>query len=261
MQRALSAAATGMEAQELRLSLIANNLANVNTTGFKKSHVVFQDLLYDTMQVAGSSSAEGAQVPVGVQVGQGVRAVATPKTFTMGDLKETGNVLDLAIEGTGFFQVVMPGGQIAYTRDGTWKTDAQGRVVTANGFLMDPPMVIPIDAKSVTVTADGTVSVRQGDQNQTTEVGRIQIAQFVNPSGLEAAGRNLYFPTSASGDPILYTPGTNGSGTIAQGFLEMSNVRAVEEMIDLIATQRAYELGTKVIQAADHMLATTSNIR
>jgi flagellar basal-body rod protein FlgG len=261
MLRAMSTAATGMEAQELKIDLIANNLANVNTAGFKKSRGEFQDLLYETLRTPGTTAQDGTQVPTGLQVGQGVRSVATLRQFTMGDLKQTGGALDVAIEGSGFLQVRQPSGEIAYTRDGELKTDAQGRLVTADGLLFDPPIVIPADATSVAIGADGTVSVTRPNNTQPVEVGRLELAVFANPAGLLALGKNLYAPSAAAGEPILAQPGTQGVGTLAQGMLEMSNVKVVEEMVDLIAAQRAYETNSKVIEAADEMLRTTSSLR
>ena len=261
MDRALSAAASGMEAQELKMSVIANNLANVSTAGFKKSRAEFQDVLYDNLRPAGTPSLDGSQLPTGAQVGQGVRTAGTQRQFTMGDLKQTGNALDLAIEGPGFFQVMQPNGQIQYTRDGSFKLDSQGRITTSDGQQIAPNLVIPRDAVEIVVAADGLVSSIEPDRTQPVEVGRITLAQFANPAGLTPLGHNLFANSNASGDPLVIQPGQEGLGRVAQGFLEMSNVRAVDEMIELIATQRAYEMGTRVIQAADQMLGATANIR
>jgi flagellar basal-body rod protein FlgG len=261
MFRALATAATGMEAQQTQIDLIANNLANVNTTGFKKSRADFQDLLYQTMRAAGATTKQGNEVPVGLQVGLGVRPVSTQKMFSTGDMKQTDNPLDLAIEGNGFFQVVQPGGTIAYTRAGSFKTDSQGRLVTSDGFQIEPAITVPPDAVSVTILADGTVSATQAGQTAPVELGQIQLANFANPAGLENIGRNLMVPTQASGQAVVGTPGTLGMGTLSQGFLEMSNVKVVEEMIDLIAGQRAYEVNARVIQAADEMLRTSTQGR
>jgi len=261
MFRALSTAATGMEAQQTQIDVIANNLANVNTAGFKKSRADFQDLLYQTMRAAGATSKDGAEVPVGLQVGLGVRPVATQKMFSAGDVKQTDNPLDLAIEGGGFFQVVQSGGSIAYTRSGAFKTDSQGRLVTGDGFLVEPSITVPADAVSVTVLADGTVSAVQAGQTTPVELGQIQLATFANPAGLENLGRSLFGPTQASGQAVVGAPGTLGMGTVSQGTLEMSNVKVVEEMIDLIVGQRAYEVNARVVQAADEMLRTSTQGR
>jgi len=260
MIRAMTTAATGMDAQQQRIDITANNLANVNTAGFKKSRAEFQDLLYQTMRAPGTSSAQGVRVPSGLQVGQGVRTVSSQKMFTEGDLVQTGNELDVSIEGSGFFQVTMPDGSQAYTRAGNWHMDDQGRVVTADGYPMEPGINIPPDAVSVTVGADGTVSVRQAGQDASSDIGQIQLANFINPAGLESMGRNFYRRTDASGDPTVGTPGLDGLGTVTQGFLEMSNVKVVEEMINLISTQRAYEVNSKVISASDEMMRNTSQL-
>jgi flagellar basal-body rod protein FlgG len=260
MIRAMSTAATGMDAQQQRIDVTANNLSNVNTAGFKKSRAEFQDLLYQTVRAPGTSSSQGVRVPTGLQVGQGVRTVATQKMFTQGDMAQTGNQLDIAVEGGGFFQVTMPDGTQSYTRAGNWTLDDTGRVVTTDGFPMEPSITVPPDAVNVTVGSDGTVSVQQAGQEDASEVGQIQTASFINPAGLESIGRNFYRRTSASGNPQVGQPGLEGRGTLTQGFLEMSNVKVVEEMINLIATQRAYEVNSKVIQAADEMMRNTSQL-
>jgi flagellar basal-body rod protein FlgG len=249
-----------MEAQQQRIDITANNLANVNTTGYKKSRADFQDLMYQTIRAPGTSSAQGVFVPTGLQIGNGVRTVAAQKSFTTGDIKATGNQLDLAIEGNGFFQVSRPDGQQAYTRAGNFTVDAQGQLVTPDGYPLEPAIVIPPDATAVTVAADGTVSVMQAGNTQSAEVGQVQISNFVNPAGLNNIGRNFYQPTNASGDPTTGPPGLQGLGTLSQGFLEMSNVKVVEEMIDLISSQRAYEINAKVIKASDEMLQSTANV-
>lgn len=258
MFRALSTAASGMEALQTKIDVIANNLANVNTVGFKKSRTDFQDLLYQTVRAAGVKSQDGNEVPEGVQVGLGVRTTATPKLFSPGELSETGNPLDMAIEGNGFFQVTMPDGTFAYTRAGNFKTDSQGRLVTSDGILVEPSISIPPDAVSVSVASDGGVQVMQPSQTTPIQVGQIQLASFPNPGGLESIGKNLMRETQASGQPITGTPGSLGLGTIGQGMLEMSNVQVVQEMIDLIMGQRAYEVNSRVIQAADEMLRTAA---
>jgi flagellar basal-body rod protein FlgG len=261
MLRALNTAATGMEAQQLRIDIIANNLANVNTTGFKRSRGDFQDLLYQTLRAPGLAAASGRELPTGLQVGLGTRPVATLKVFTLGELRQTGSPLDLAVEGNGFFQIRQPNNEIAYTRAGAFRTDRQGRIVTADGYLLEPGLTLPPDAQNVVIAPDGTVSVQQPNQKDAVEVGKIQLVSFVNPAGLESIGRNLYRPSMASGEPIPGTPGENGLGTVAQGFLEGANVKVVDEMIEMIVAQRTYEINSKVIQAADQVLQKMSNIR
>jgi flagellar basal-body rod protein FlgG len=261
MERALSAAASGMNAQELKMSVIAHNLANVATAGFKRSRAEFQDVLYDNLRPAGTASLDGTQVPAGLQVGQGVRAAGTMRNFSVGDLKRTDMPLDLGIAGGGFFQISQPNGSLLYTRDGSFKLDSSGRVVTTDGQPLYPPIVVPRDASQVMVADDGSVSVKLPNTVQESQIGRITLAQFINPAGLDPLGHNLLGATNASGQPMIYQPGQDGLGNIEQGFLEMSNVKAVDEMIELISTQRAYEMGTKVIQAADQMLASTSQLR
>ncbi|MCS6924384.1 MAG: flagellar basal-body rod protein FlgG [Candidatus Binatia bacterium] len=258
--RALWTAATGMHAQQLTLDVIANNLANVQTAGFKRSRVDFQDLVYESAPVPGTASAQGREIPSGFQIGHGARAVATQRLFIGGDLQQTGNPLDLAIEGDGFFQVVQPSGDIAYTRAGTFKKDSQGRLVTTEGFPVEPEITIPADALSVTIGMDGTVSVTQPGVAQPQEIGTIELARFVNPAGLQSIGRNLFLPTQASGDPTPGTPGQEGLGTLLQGFVEMSNVNVVEEMVNLIVGQRAYEINSRAIRTADEMMQTANNL-
>lgn len=259
MIRALHTAATGMDAQQQRIDVISNNLANVNTTGFKKQRADFQDLLYQTVRAPGTTAAQGAVVPTGIQIGTGVRTAATHRSFTTGDLMQTGNQLDIAIEGNGFFQVTLPGGELAFTRAGNFEVDQQGQLVTTDGYLVDPSIAVPPGATTVTIGADGTVSATIAGETAATEIGQIQLASFINPGGLQAIGRNFYQPTIASGDPQIGPPGLEGVGTLAQGFLEMSNVKVVEEMINLISSQRAYDINSKVIQASDEMLQTTAN--
>ena len=261
MLGALSTAATGMEAQQLMIDIIANNLANVNTTGFKKSRGNFQDLMYRTVQAPGTSVASGFENPTGLQIGQGTRTVSTQRMFSQGQYKNTQNPLDIAIEGRGFFQIQTPQGESVFSRSGAFKTDSQGQLVTSDGYLLDPPITIPQDAVSISIGEDGTVSVQQAGQTEATEVGTIQITSFINPAGLEAIGRGYYRQSNASGQPIQGQPGTEGMGTLAQGFLETSNVKVVEEMIDMITGQRAYEINSKVIQTADQMLRSISQLR
>jgi flagellar basal-body rod protein FlgG len=258
--RALWTAATGMQAQQLTLDVISNNLANVQTAGFKRSRVDFQDLVYEMLQAPGASSAQGQEIPAGFQVGHGSRAVATQRLFIKGDLQQTGNSLDLAIEGDGFFQIQQPSGDIAYTRAGAFKKDSQGRLVTSDGFTLDPEITLPQNSTSVTVGVDGTVSVTIAGQQQPQQVGTIQLARFTNPAGLQSLGRNLFLPSQSSGDATQGTPGQDGLGTLIQGFVESSNVNVVEEMVGLIVTQRAYEINSRAIRTADEMMQTANNL-
>ena len=261
MMRALWSAATGMLAKQLDMDVIANNLANVNSAGFKKSRVDFQDLMYQTIRTAGSTVAQGSRVPTGIQVGLGTRAAAIQKVFSQGDFIQTENPLDLVIEGDGFFQVLLPDGSTAYTRTGAFKVDSEGRVVTSDGFVMEPELAVPANAVDISIGTDGTVTIQVAGENAPTELGQIQLARFLNPGGLVSIGRNLYKPTAASGDPAVGTPGLEGIGTIAQKFLEMSNVKVVEEMVNMIIAQRAYEVNSKAIQTSDEMLAAANNLR
>jgi len=250
-----------MLAKQLDMDVIANNLANVNSAGFKKSRVDFQDLMYQTIRTAGSTVAQGSRVPTGIQVGLGTRAAAIQKVFSQGDFIQTENPLDLVIEGDGFFQVLLPDGSTAYTRTGAFKVDSEGRVVTSDGFVMEPELVVPANAVDISIGTDGTVTIQVAGENSPTELGQIQLARFLNPGGLVSIGRNLYKPTAASGDPAVGTPGLEGIGTIAQKFLEMSNVKVVEEMVNMIIAQRAYEVNSKAIQTSDEMLAAANNLR
>ena len=261
MIRSLWSAATGMQAQTLNIDVISNNLANVSTSGFKKSRADFQDLLYQTLRSPGVSSSADTQVPTGIQVGHGVRPAATQKMFTQGEFQTTENELDMAIEGDGFFQILQPNGETAYTRAGSFKIDSDGRVVTSDGFPMEPEITIPTDAVSLSIGTDGTVSVLLANETQGTEIGEIELADFTNPAGLKSIGRNLYLPTASSGDATAGTPGEDGYGTIAQGYLELSNVSVVDEMVNMIVAQRAYETNSKTIQASDEMLQTATNLR
>lgn len=261
MLRALWTASTGMEAQQLNIDIISHNLSNVNTTGFKKSRADYQDLLYQEIKSAGASSSPSTMVPTGIQIGQGVRTVSTEKIFSQGNFRQSGNPLDLAIEGEGFFQITMPDGQTAYTRTGEFKVDSDGRLVTSDGFTAEPQISIPQDALAVTISADGIVSVRQPNIPTPTQVGNLEIARFVNPAGLQSMGKNLYLPTASSGDAVTGAPGSTGLGTVAQGFLEMSNVSVVEEMVNMIAAQRAYEINSKAIQTSDEMLQTANAMK
>jgi flagellar basal-body rod protein FlgG len=261
MIRSLWTAASGMQAQTSNIDVISNNLANVNTSGFKRSRADFQDLLYDTLRPAGTSSGGGSQVPTGIQIGHGTRTVSTQKIFMQGDFQNTQNELDLAIEGQGFFQIVQANGDIAYSRAGNFKMDSEGRMVSPDGLLLEPEITIPLDAIAVSIGSDGTISVLQAGQAAPSEVGTIELARFVNPAGLQSIGRNLFIPTGASGDATTGTPGEDGFGTLAQGFLEMSNVSVVDEMVNMITAQRAYEINSKAIQAADDMLQTANNLK
>ena len=261
MIRSLWTSATGMQAQELNIDVISNNLANVNTSGFKKSRAEFQDLLYESLRPAGAASSADTTIPTGVQLGHGARPSAVQKMFSQGDFQNTENELDWAIEGNGFFQIELPNGETSYSRCGEFKLDADGRIVNADGFLLVPQLTVPTDTVSITVGMDGTVSVIQADDPVPSEIGTIQLARFVNPGGLISLGRNLFVPTEGSGDEIVGTPGQDGFGTIAQGFLEMSNVSVVDEMVNMITAQRAYETNSKVIQTADDMLQMANNLK
>ena len=250
-----------MAAQEAELDTISNNLANANTIGFKKSRADFQDLVYQTVKAAGTQTTATTVAPTGTQIGSGVRLAATTRIFAQGAIQNTNNPLDVAIEGNGFFVVSQPDGTPAYTRAGTLKTDATGKLCTSEGMPLEPPVTIPPDATSVTIGSDGTVSVVQKNQTAANQIGAIQVANFVNPAGLNAAGHNLFTASSASGEAQVGAAGSNGSGTLLQGSLEHSNVEVVEEMIGLISAQRAYEINTKVITAADEMLQSASQLR
>jgi flagellar basal-body rod protein FlgG len=254
MIRSLWISKTGLDAQQTQMDVISNNLANVSTSGFKRSRAVFEDLLYQTMRQPGAQTSQQTQLPSGMQVGTGVRPVATEKIFTQGNLQQTNNNKDVAISGAGFFQVLMPDGSAAYTRDGSFQVDNQGQLVTASGFVVQPAITIPADALSFTVGRDGTVSITQGNNPQPVQVGTLQLTTFINPAGLESKGENLYVETSASGTPNVNTPGTNGTGVLTQGYVETSNVSVVEELVNMIQTQRAYEINSKAITTSDQML-------
>jgi flagellar basal-body rod protein FlgG len=254
MMRALYTAASGMQTQQLNMDTISNNLANVNTTGFKTSRAEFQDLLYAHLRPAGSIDATGQQIPVGIEVGNGAKASAITKIFTQGSAQNTGNTLDLMIQGDGFFQVSMPDGSIQYTRDGSFKADANGRVCTSEGYPLEPAVTIPSAATGVVVTSTGQVQITLPSPQPNQVVGQIQLARFTNPAGLSSQGQNLYTSTEGSGDARLEQPGVDGTGTLSQGFLETSNVQVTTEMVNLITCQRAYEVNTKAITASDQML-------
>jgi len=252
--RSLFSAASGMNAQTLNMDVISNNLANINTVGFKKSRTEFQDLIYQTLREPGARSSITTEIPTGIQVGLGVKPVAVNRVFSQGNFKHTGGALDMVIEGDGFFQVSMPDGAIAFTRDGTFSKDSTGRVVTNDGYPLEPALTIPADTISITIGNDGTISILRPGENEATELGTIQLVKFVNPAGLKSLGKNLFMNTASSGDPIQGTPGLEGLGTIAQGYQEMSNVDIVEELVGMIIAQRAYETCSKAIQAADGIL-------
>ncbi|MDB5727469.1 MAG: flgG [Noviherbaspirillum sp.] len=260
MIRSLWISKTGLDAQQTQMDVISNNLANVSTSGFKRSRAVFEDLLYQTMRQPGAQTSQQTQLPSGLQVGTGVRAVATEKIFTQGNLQQTSNNKDIAISGAGFFQVMMPDGSAAYTRDGSFQVDNQGQLVTASGFVVQPAITIPADAQSFTVGRDGTVSITQANNPQPVQVGTLQLTTFINPAGLESKGENLYVETSASGTPNVNTPGTNGTGALVQGYVETSNVSVVEELVSMIQTQRAYEINSKAITTSDQMLQRLSQL-
>ena len=258
MLRALYSAAAGMESQQMNLDVISNNLANVNTTGFKKSKVEFQELLYQTTRAPGADLGSGNQLPTGIQVGQGSRPVATARIFTNGDLTQTGEQLDVAVQGAGFFQVQMPDGTNAYTRDGAFKTDSTGRIVTSDGLpVVGGFQPVPAGTTNITISSNGNVTYTGASGTTTFQA---QLVRFNNPAGLESEGSNLYKETPASGTPELGTPGSNGFGTLNQGYLELSNVSVVEEMVNLIQAQRAYEVNSKAIQAADEMMQQSNNM-
>ncbi len=260
MLRSLWIAKTGMDAQQTQLDVISNNLANVSTTGFKHSRVAFQDLLYQNLRQSGANSTQETQLPTGLQVGTGVVPVATETMFDQGNLQQTSNQFDIAINGQGFFQVQMPDGSTAYTRDGSFQINATGQLVTASGFTVTPAITVPAAAQSVTVGQDGTVTVTLQGKTTPQTIGTLQLANFINPPGLQANGQNLFLETAASGTPSANTPGTNGLGTVQQGFIETSNVNVVSELVNMIATQRAYEMNSKSIQTADQMLSKLSDL-
>jgi flagellar basal-body rod protein FlgG len=259
--RALDTAATGMAAQDLRVQVIAGNIANMATTGFKSQRAEFQDLIYEHVQRIGAqSSDQGNILPVGVELGSGVKTVGTPRLMTQGTLSQTGNVLDVAIQGDGFFKIQMPDGSYSYTRDGSFKMDAQGRVVTSEGYVVQPGITIPQNSSGLTINNQGQVSVTLPNSTTSTVLGQLTLTRFINNAGLQGNGDNLYTATPASGTPQDGLPATDGAGTLLQGSLEQSNVEAVTEISNLIAAQRAYEMNSKVITAADEMLQATSQL-
>ena len=254
MIRSLWISKTGMEAQQTQLDTIAHNLANVSSNGFKRGHVVFEDLIYQNLRQAGANSSEQTQLPTGLQVGLGVRPVATSRIFSQGNLQQTTNNLDVAIKGNGFFQIQMPDGTVGYTRDGSFQVDANGQLVTNSGYVVQPGITIPANAQSVTIAADGTVTASLPGQSTPQNIGQLQIASFVNPAGLDPLGSNLFAETAASGTPNSGSPQSNGLGALQQGYVETSNVNVVEELVSMIQTQRAYEMNSKAIQTSDQML-------
>lgn len=261
MLRAFSTAATGMTAQQMIVDTIANNLANINTTGFKRTQLDFQDLMYVKMAEPGREATQGVVAPSGFEIGNGVRPASTMKVYTQGEMQNTGRDLDIAIEGDGFFQVSVPGSsKKMYTRDGTFRMDNKGQLVTADGYVVDPAVTIPTDARSISIGTDGTVSVFQNTQTTPSIVGTLQLVRFSNPSGLSNEGRNLVSETPASGTPLVGKAGENGFGTIQQGFLEKSNVQMVTELVNLITAQRAYEINSRAIKAGDDMLQAANRL-
>lgn len=254
MIRSLWISKTGLDAQQTQMDVIANNLANVSTNGFKRSRAVFEDLLYQNIRQPGAQTSQQTQLPSGLQLGTGVRPVATERIFSQGNLQQTSNDKDVAIQGAGFFQVLMPDGTTAYTRDGSFQADSQGQLVTSSGFPVQPAITIPATAQSFTVGRDGTVSITTAGTAASTQIGTLQLATFINPAGLEGKGENLFAETTASGAPTQNTPGANGAGLLTQGYVETSNVNVVEELVNMIQTQRAYEINSKAITTSDQML-------
>ncbi|MET4570866.1 flagellar basal-body rod protein FlgG [Rhodanobacter soli] len=259
MFSSLWVAKTGLDAQQTRMDVISNNLANANTTGYKSARASFQDLVYQNLRQPGGQTTEQTQAPSGLMLGTGVRVAGSEKLFTQGNIEQTGNSLDVAVQGRGFLQVTMPDGTIAYTRDGSLHMDQNGQIVTANGYAVDPAVSIPANAQSVTIGSDGTISVSLPGQAATQQIGTVQLADFINPAGLQPNGDNLYLETASSGSPQIGQPGLNGLGTLAQGALESSNVNVVEQMVDMIETQRTYEMNSKAVSAADSMLQFLTN--
>jgi flagellar basal-body rod protein FlgG len=256
MSRALYTAATGMQVQQMNVDNVANNLANASTVGFKRTRLEFQDILYQNLRTPGAASNSSTALPVGLQIGLGARAISSERIFLQGDFQQTQNPLDMVIEGSGFFQVRQTNGELAYTRAGSFHLNAQGQVVTASGETLEPAITIPSNATSINIGTDGTVSVTIAGQTNAQNVGQIQLASFANPAGLQSLGRNLFKETAASGQPTVGAADANGLGRINQGFIEGSNVNVVEELVAMIAAQRAYETNSKVISAADRMLGT-----
>lgn len=261
MLKSLNTAATGMQAQQTNLDVVANNIANVNTTGFKKARAEFEDLMYHTQREPGAATGANAMTPTGVQVGTGTRVTSVQKDFALGSTVSTKQPLDIQIEGAGFFQMQSPDGQIVYTRDGAFKRDPSGKIVDKNGNFLSPEITIPADAKAIEISPDGIVKVTQGDSDVPQEIGNIELVNFINPAGLKALGKNIFSQTGASGNPVAGRPGIQNFGSLGQGQLESSNVNIVDEMVNMITAQRAYETNSKVIQASDQMLQSINNLR
>ena len=259
MSDALQIAQTGLEAQQTKMATIANNLANASTAGFKRGRVVFEDLLYQTMTQVGAQSSEDTELPSGLMMGTGVRVVATEKLFTQGTIEQTENALDVAIEGRGFIQVLLPDGTMSFTRDGAMQVDSQGQLVTSNGYVVQPAINIPQDALSINIGSDGIISAVTPGNTTPSQLGQLQLADFINPTGLQPIGKNLFLESASSGNPQVGNPGLNGIGTVLQGFVESSNVNVVEELVGMIETQRAYEMNSKAISTTDQMLQYVSN--
>lgn len=263
MMRSLWTSASGMVGQQFNIDTISNNLSNVNTTGFKKQRAEFEDLLYQTMLLAGTPATEVTEIPTGVQVGHGVKVAATQKLFEQGSLQETGHKFDIALAGEGFFKIQLYDGSMSYTRDGSFKIDSNRQVLTADGYMLEPPLVLPEDfiAETLTITKDGRVTVKVPGDDEPIDMGQLEVYRFVNPAGLRSIGQNLYKTTPASGEEIAGQPGMDGMAQTLQGFLEMSNVKVVEEMVNMIVAQRAYEVNSKAIQASDSMLGTAIGLK
>lgn len=259
MNSALWNAKSGLDAQQLRMSVISNNLANVNTAGFKRDRAIFEDLLYQTVRQPGAQSSQDSELATGLSIGTGVRVVATEKLFTQGNLSQTGNPLDMAIQGRGFFEILLPDGTLGYTRDGSFTIDSQGQMVNSSGYTLQPGITVPAGVQSVSIGVDGTVSATLSGATAPTQLGTIQLTDFVNPTGLQPRGENLFLETAASGNPQPGTPGIGGLGTLNQGSIETSNVNVVEELVNMIETQRAYEINSKAIETADNMLQFLNN--
>jgi len=259
MTQALWIAKTGLDAQQTKMAVISNNLANVNTTGFKQGRAVFEDLLYQNIRQSGGQTSQDTELPSGLNLGTGVRVVATEKLFTQGSIVQTGNALDVAIKGRGFFQILLPDGNLAYSRDGTFQRNAQGEMVTANGYSVQPSITIPDGAQSITIGDDGVISVQLSGQAAPTQVGSLETVDFINPVGLQPIGQNLYIETASSGTAQAGTPGLNGFGALIQGVLEGSNVNVVSELVSMIETQRAYEMNSKAISTSDQMMQYLNN--
>ena len=259
MNQGLWVAKTGLDAQQTRMAVVSNNLANVNTTGFKQGRAVFEDLLYQNVRQSGGQSSQDTMLPSGMNLGTGVRIVATEKLFTQGSVLQTGNAMDVAINGRGFFQVLKPDGELAYTRDGTFQLNDQGQMVTSSGYTVQPGITIPDGAQSITIGSDGVISVKQAGQASPAQVGTLEISDFINPVGLQPIGENLYIETAASGTAQSGTPGLNGLGALNQGALEGSNVNVVSELVNMIETQRAYEMNSKAISTNDQMMQYINN--